>query len=76
MRPKNSGCRTGGQPSFPFSEKKTGNAGEHLQVLDVDKAHQEIQAILSKLGGVIRQRQTRGAHTLTIQLEPSKERLS
>jgi len=64
----------GASRPLPFSEKKRPEMPEStLQVLDVDKAHQEIQAILSKLGGVIKTTDKQGERTtLTIQLEPSK----
>lgn len=59
-----------------FSEKKRPEMPEvTLQVLDVDKAHQEIEAILSKLGGVIKTTDKQGERTtLTIELSLSERR--
>jgi len=46
-----------------------------LQVADIDKAHQEIEAILSKLGGIIKKADKQGERTtLTIELSLPERR--
>jgi hypothetical protein len=59
-----------------FAEKNRPEMPEiTLQVADIDKAHQEIEAILSKLGGIIKKADKQGERTtLTIELSLPERR--